>query len=317
MFKQNTPLSPLSNYKIGGQAEYFFEAKNHYEVIKAVEDWQKLKQVKRPTDLVKSIFVLGGGTNVLMSEGVIPGLVLKPSIKTLKVNGNKITVGAGVLMSELLDFAVKHGLAGLEWAGGLPGTVGGAIRGNAGCFGGETKDVVGEVKSIDLLARPLKVKKRGNKECRFGYRDSVFKQNGSEVILEATFAMKPGDKKELRRLADSRIAYRKERHPIEYPNIGSIFKNVDLNKVPKSVRARVAHVVKSDPFPVVPTAYLISDTGIKGVSSGGAMISPKHPNFIVNVLNATSGDVKSLIILAKLEVKKKFGVELEEEVLVL
>ena len=306
MVKENIDLKNHSNYKIGGKARLFLVPKNGEEVKEAVAIARKDKL---------PIFILGGGTNLLISDSGFAGAVIKPEIKILEVNGADIRVGAGVLMSDLLNFAAEKGLSGLEWAGGLPGTVGGAIRGNAGAFAGETKDSLKEVISLDISGTPELVK-RNNAECEFGYRNSIFKMNdGKEIILEATLSLKKGDKKSIQSAIEEKIKYRKERHPMEYPNIGSIFKNVDLKLVPKAILPQLQHVIKNDPFPVVPTAYLISECGVKGVSWGGAMISPKHPNFIVNVLDAKSDDVKTLIKLVKAAVKEKFEIELEEEVI--
>lgn len=311
MFQENVNLKDYSNYKIGGPARQFSHPKNVEEIGKAVEMARKEKL---------PIFILGGGTNLLIGDEGFNGLVLKPDIQLLEANGTTARVGAGVSMNELLNFLITKGLSGLEWAGGLPGTVGGAIRGNAGAFGGEMKDVVANVVSLDISGNPSAggpaVIKRENAECRFGYRNSIFKMNdGKEVILEAILSLKKGDKKATREAIESKIKYRKDRHPMEYPNIGSIFKNVDLKLVPKDLLPQVQQVVKSDPFPIVPTAYLISECGLKGVSWGGAMISPKHPNFIVNVLGAKADDVKTLINLVKAAVKEKYSVKLEEEVI--
>ncbi len=313
MFQSNVKLSQHSNYKIGGPASYFFEAKNADEVIAAVEKWRaEAKGIAK-----KNIFVLGGGTNLLISDKGYRGLVLKPAITTLALeSGANVRVGSGVLMSNLLDFAAKQGLSGLEWAGGLPGTVGGAIRGNAGAFGGEAKDSIAEVTSIYISGKIPKLMRRNNAECKFGYRDSVFKQcDGKEVIIEAIFALKKGESAVIARAVAEKINYRKTRHPMEYPNVGSIFKNVDFKQFTKAQQKNLAHIVKADPFPVVPTAYLINEAGLKGVSYGGALISPKHPNFIVNAQSASSDDVKKLIKLVKTQVKKKFGVKLEEEII--
>ncbi len=307
MFQTGIDLKQHSNYKIGGQARHFYVAKNIDGITKAVE---KAKKEKLP------IFILGGGTNLLINDKGFDGLVLKPEIKKLQVSGVKCQVGAGVLISDLLNFCVEKGLSGLEWAGGLPGTVGGAIRGNAGAFGGEIKDSIMEVVSLDIFGKTPKNIKRDNSKCQFGYRNSIFKVNdGKEVVLETTLALKKGDKKAIRAAIEEKIKYRQERQPLEYPNIGSIFKNIDLRLVPKKLHGELAHVIKTDPFPVVPTAHLISECGLKGVSWGGAMISPKHPNFIVNVLDAKAEDVKILIKLVKAGVKEKFGIKLEEEII--
>ncbi len=318
MFKSDVELKQYSNYKIGGAARHFYVAKNAEDVARAA--------VQAVSDKLP-VFILGGGTNLLINDNGFNGLVLKPEITLLKSEGEMIRVGAGVLVEDLLNFSASKGLSGFEWAGGLPGTVGGAIRGNAGAFRGETKDNLYEVTSLDISGKTPKILKRNNIQCKFGYRNSIFKINdpstssgqaGSgpkEVIIEAVFKMKKGDKKAIRAAIEEKREYRKARQPLEYPNIGSIFKNVDLKRVPKKYKTAFAHVIKTDPFPVVPTGYLISEAGLKGVSFGGAMISPKHPNFIVNVLNAKSDNVKQLINLVKLTIKTKFNIDLEEEVI--
>lgn len=306
-FQKNIGLSNYSNYRIGGPAKFFFGAENADEVAEALE-------AARERGL--NFFILGGGTNLLINDHGFDGLVLRPNIKFLETEGIVIRAGAGVSMPELVSFAAANGLSGLEWAGGLPGTLGGAIRGNAGAFKGETKDTIRTVRSLNV--RTLGQIERSNAECRFAYRSSIFKEKGGEeVILSATLALRKGSPKKIAAAVQEKIDYRLARHPMEYPNIGSIFKNVDLKKIPQALHLRLAKVIKVDPFLVVPTAYLISETGLKGVSFGGAMVSPKHPNFIVNTLNASSSDVKNLIELVKTEVKDKFAIELEEEVIFL
>ncbi len=311
-------LARYSNYKIGGPARFFFAPKNEKEVLWAVKE---AKAKKLP------IFILGGGTNLLIDNRGLDGLVLRPNLLTLKAAGAKLTVGAGVSMEKLLKFSARKSLSGLEWAGGLPGTLGGAIRGNAGCFGGEIKDVVESVRSFDT--KTMKIIERPAKKCAFGYRASIFKKkDGREIVLLATLRLKNGDKKEIVAAIQEKIDHRVRNHPLDYPNIGSIFKNVPLAAIHKKGSAkykkalregklhfRSSHFsIKTDPFPVIYAVKLIAETGLRGVSSGGAMISAKHPNFIVNVLGAQSSDVKELIALAKSVVKEKFGIELEEEV---
>jgi len=312
MFERDILLSRHSHYRIGGPAQYFYRAKKLDEITNVLEHWRRFKSSKND-----AIFILGAGTNLLIADAGFRGLVLKPEIKFVRKEQEMIRVGAGVLITELLNYLSTKGLAGLEWAGGLPGTVGGAIRGNAGAFGGEIKDAVSEVVSLDIAQNPPKIIKRNNKGCRFGYRDSIFKRaNNKEIILEAAFAFKKGDKKEIIEVIEEKIKYRKERHPLEYPNIGSIFKNVPLTQINinRLNQHKSAFPIKTDPLPIIPTAYLIDQCGLKGVSFGGAMISQKHPNFIVNVLGAKASDVKNLINLAKNEVEKKFNIKLEEEI---
>ncbi len=306
MFKEDILLSKHSNYNIGGPAKYFFETKNIDEVIKALE---KARQFKT------SVFVLGGGTNILFSDEGFNGLILKQNIQSISREGNFLKVGAGMSVSQLLNYLTEAGLSGLEWAAGLPGTVGGAIRGNAGSFGGETGTVVDEVFSLDI-SRPEKgLIRRKKQACKFGYRSSVFKlDKNREIILEATLVFQKGDRKLIQEIVGQNINYRREKQPLEHPSVGSIFKNVPFKKMNEKQRKKFSAVIKTDPFPVIPAAHLIFEAGLAGISCGGAMISPKHPNFIVNVLRAKAKDVKNLIELVKKEVKKRFEVDLEEEI---
>ena len=303
-FKEHVPLREWGSYKIGGPSRYFFEAHTAEELRAALAE---AKRQKLP------VFFLGRGTNLLISDKGFGGLVIVMEMRTLESDAIRVRVGAGVLVSDLLAFAIAGGLSGLEWAGGLPGTLGGAVRGNAGCFGGEMKDVVERVTSINI--ETLESRERNFEECRFGYRTSIFKElQGGEAVLEAGLRLSQGDGERIRLGTQEKIDYRNARHPMNTPNIGSIFKNVPVERVPEQLRQIVQSVVKRDPFPVVPTAYLISKAGMKGLRRGGAMVSPQHPNFIVNMGSATASDVEALIIEVKRAVKEKFNIELEEEV---
>ncbi len=319
MFQEKIPLSRYSNYKIGGPARYFFESDKADDLIAAVGKARRMKT---------SVFILGGGTNILFSDDGFPGLIIKPNNRFIKNDCDDfcLRIGAATPIEELLDYSIAKGLSGLEWAGGLPGNLGGAIYGNAGCFGGEIKDNVKEVISLDISGPKPKIVKRINSECGFGYRSSIFKKNkNQEIILEVALLFKKGDKKAIQSDVEEKVNYRKERQPLEYPNIGSIFKNVPLTRINADntlrqgsgqarINANIKNAIKTDPFPVIPTARLISEAGLKGISYGGAIISPKHPNFIVNALNASAQDVKKLIELAKNKVKEKFLIDLEEEI---
>jgi len=312
MFEKNVPLYLHSNYKIGGKAKCFCQPKNIDKLISAVK---KARADRLP------IFVLGGGTNILWSDDGFSGLVIKPAFQSIKLEGDNLVVGAGTTVADLLKFSASKGLSGLEWAGGLPGLVGGAIRGNAGAFGGEIKDSVIEVMALNFAGKEPKVVRYDHKQCQFGYRDSIFKSGknkGKEVIVGATFQLHPGNKEDVKRIIEDKVIWRKTRQPIEHPNIGSIFKNVDWRLVPKKQQKKeeIKNHLKIDPFPVLPAATIIDKCGLKGVSYGGAMISPKHPNFIVNTLGASANDVKALINLVKAEAYSRFGIKLEEEVVI-
>lgn len=304
-FEEEVNLRFFNNYRIGGKADYFFRAKNVNDLIETVEEGHKKKL---------PIFILGGGTNLLISDQGFRGLVIKMDIDYLK-NPKPLIIkaGAGVLMEDLIGYVLKHSLSGLEWAGGLPGTLGGAIRGNAGAFNGEIKDLIKEVVSLDVKKKKPEIIKRTKAQCQFNYRHSIFKNNG-EVVIEATLYFKKGERELIKKAIEEKIYYRISNHPLEYPNIGSIFKNVPLDKFSKKWQQKLMLVIKNDPVPVIPSAYLISECSLKGISFGGAMISPKHSNFIVNVLDARAKDVEKLIALTKKGVKKKFNVSLEEEI---
>ena len=299
--KKDIILSRYTTYKIGGVADYFFIAKNQ-------TDLQTVLEFARREFL--PIFILAGGSNVLFSDEGFRGLVVKIDNQEIKILDDYITVGAGVLMQDIVNKSISSGLSGLEWAGGLPGTLGGAIRGNAGCFGGEIKDIIENVQTLNSNGE---LKYYSNKDCCFLYRDSVFKKNG-EVILSAILKLNPGDSEKLKAEVFDHIKYRQERHPLEYPNCGSVFKNCSLDIVSKSVQERFKEKIKTDPFPILPTAVLISACGFKGLSIGGAKISEKHPNFIVNFNNAKAGDIIELIGVVKDKVKQELGVILSEEI---
>lgn len=302
--QENIPLTQHCNYKIGGPAHYFCDATTEEEIRSAIL-FAREKRVQ--------IFILGSGTNLLFADDGFDGLVLKPNLKTIMLHGDVVEVGAGALVSDLLNFTIAQSLSGLEWSGGLPGTVGGAVRGNAGAFKGEIKDRIVSVDSLDVDT--LENLRRDNPACRFGYRSSIYKEKGGkEIILSAQIRLEKGDPKKISARIQEKINYRVQRHPMEFPNTGSTFKNVDLNHVPEKWRQAFTSHIKMDPFPVIPTAFLITEAGLKGTRSGGAMVSPKHANFIINADNAKSADVKSLIAIVKQRVFEEFEIRLEEEI---
>lgn len=310
ILQKNIPLKDYCNFQIGGTADYFCEFKSVVELIEALGEYAGIEPE------LKNIFILGKGTNILFSDSGFRGLILKNSLVGINREGEIIEASSGILMDELINYAILHHLSGLEWAGGLPGTVGGAVRGNAGAFKGETKDNLIEVKSINI--NTLELKNRKNSECEFGYRQSIFKNgNGKdEIILSAKFSFKHADIDIIRENTQKNVDHRIDRHPLDHPNIGSIFKNVPVDKVPKEVLQKFEANIKQDPFPVLPVAKLIVSCDLVGKQIGGAQISTKHPNFIVNLGKAKAVDVLGLIDLIKKEIKDKFEIDLEEEVMI-
>ena len=335
--QKDVSLKNFSNYKIGGKAKYFLKVSSISELREGLAEWEGIQRKDSSSRQTgRKVFILGAGTNTLISDRGFDGLVIYNRIKEIESQRVKesesqrarVRVGAGALMKDLLNFCIKNSLSGPEWAGGLPGTLGGAIRGNAGAFKGEIKNNIIEVTSLDI--KTLKIKKRKLKDCRFGYRSSIFKSQrvkgsdptrqkagAGEIIILAVLKLQKGDKDLIKKKIEEKINYRKERHPLEYPNIGSIFKNIPIEKVPQKLLKELRGSIKDDPFPILPTAKLLALAGLKGEQAGGAMVSQKHPNFIVNFNNASSTDVKNLIYKIKKIIKDKYEVDLEEEITII
>jgi len=300
-------LAQHTTFRIGGPAKYFYETKNSKDLLKAVE---AVRKAEIP------FFVLGGGSNILVSDKGFDGIVIKVKSQKSKVKSNIIYADSGILLSRLVIESIGAGLTGLEWAMGIPGTVGGAARGNAGAFGHSISEAIEEVKVMDLTNQ--KVRKLVNKDCEFSYRGSIFKQNKNLIILSVELKLekekKPGLGQEIIKKC---LEDRKKSIP-PYPSAGSIFKNLEianLNKFAVNAQKFLKMIPKEKiKGGKIPTGFLIEQCGLKEKKIGGAMISEKHSNFIVNVDNAKARDVVKLINLCKEQVKDKFGIELEEEI---
>jgi UDP-N-acetylmuramate dehydrogenase len=281
--KKNVSLAEQTTFKIGGQAKYFFPARTEKNLIKAVTAAKKLKL---------PFFILGGGSNLLVSDKGYKGLVIKIMNTKYKMLNDEVMAEAGAGLGQLINFSVNIGLSGLEWAVGIPGTIGGAVRGNAGAFDKSMKDIIGTVRVLEMKDNEPKIKILKNAQCGFGYRDSIFKKKNNLIILSAELRLKKGKKKEIENRIKKYSGYKKENHPWNYPSAGSVFKN------PSGFSA----------------GELISECGLRNKRIGQAKISEKHANFIVNLGGASSADVKKLINLAKRSVKNKFKINLEEEI---
>ncbi len=293
--QKDFPLNDILWYKIGGQAKFFIDVFSGDDLKEAFKFLKKEK--------VKKIFFLGVGSNLIFTDDYYDGAIIHfvPSQDPIKlIKKNIIEVDSGVLLDDVIRFAFDNGLTGLEWAGGLPGNVGAAIRGNVGAFGGEIKDVVKEVEVFEILNNKLRFKKLKRFELKFSYRNSIVKQKKLGVT-KAIFRLKEADASSLQRARQtyiSNIEYRKRRHPLEYPNCGSVFKNVsDPEHVKKvlEVFPDIEEKVKRDWHGKVSMGYLIKRLDLSEYRVGNAMISPKHCNFIVNLGGARATDVLSII----------------------
>ena len=276
----NEPMSKHTSFKIGGPAEIFFKINN-------VEELKLIIKISKQAEV--PITVVGNGSNLLVSDDGIRGIVLKIEFDKIEIEeSGKLKVGSGVKLAFLAQKCLKEKLEGFEFASGIPGTIGGAIRMNAGAHGSEMKDIV---KKITCMTRDGKIQVISNEEAKFEYRNSIFSQN-DYIILEAEIQLRKGNPEEIRSKMDEYATYRKEKQPIEYPSAGSTFK-------------------RGNDFI---TAKLIDECGLKGYQIGGAQVSEKHAGFIINKENATAEDVKQLMKYVEEQVYNKFGKKIEPEI---
>lgn len=277
----NEPMKKHTYFKIGGNADCLIYATT-IEQVRDVVKTCKANEIP--------LFVMGNGSNMLVSDDGIEGVVLKLSkgFDSAKADGLCISACSGILLSQLADVAHKNGLAGLEFASGIPGTLGGAVFMNAGAYGGEIKDVI---KEVTVLTENGDLETYSADKMEFGYRTSIV-QKKRLVIVNTLISLKQGDKDEIKAKIDELNLSRKEKQPLEFPSAGSTFKRPEGHFAGK----------------------LIMDSGLRGATIGGAQVSEKHCGFIVNKGNATAKDVMDLINFVKEEVYRNFGVKLEEEV---
>jgi UDP-N-acetylmuramate dehydrogenase len=273
-------IKNLSTFRVGGKVDYVVYPKSIEKLIRLI---------KFLNDNSIKFKVLGNGSNTVFSDKDYNGVIVKlTELKYLSIKDTVVRVGAGYNLITLAMKVSKWGLTGLEFATGIPGTIGGAVYMNAGAYKSDMGYLVSDIK---VLTPDLKVKTLYNKDLDFHYRTSFLQHNPGYICLEATIVLKRGNKKEIMELIEERRQKRLITQPLEYPSAGSVFRN------------------PPDDF----AGRLIEECGLKGYKIGGAMVSPKHANFIVNYNNATGKDVHDLILYVQEEVKKKFNIELKIE----
>ena len=283
---KNEPMSKHTSLKIGGNADYF-------GIVSSVDELKNVINLASKNNI--KFYIIGNGTNLLVKDGGIRGIVIKLDFKSFKIKRSSneifITAESGMSLAALASVALKEEIAGVEFLSGIPGTIGGAIRMNAGAYGSEMKDILvrsrymtydGKIKTLTLY------------EHKFEYRNSIFSSLDG-IIIDTTIKGKKGIKEEIEEKMQEYSKSRKEHQPLEYPNAGSTFKRIETK----------------------PTAKIIDECGLKGFSVGDAEVSTKHAGFIVNKGKASAKDVLELISHIKKEVKKKFNVDIELEILVL
>jgi len=273
------PMSKHTSFKVGGNADIFVKAY-------LVEEIKSVIKVSKENNI--PLFILGNGTNLLVKDEGYRGIVLQIKLEEIKIDGSFVTVESGVKNAILSKKILDNSLTGFEFASGIPGTIGGAIKMNAGAYGSEMKDIVSEVTYIDYDGNIYTI---SNSECEFEYRHSRF-FNEKAIILSAKFKLEKGNKEEIEDKIKELASQRKEKQPLEYPNAGSTFKRGD------------GYI----------TAKLIDECGLKGYQIGGAQVSEKHAGFIVNKNNATSKDILDLIEYVQKNVKEQTGKDIKLEI---
>ena len=275
------PMSKHTSFKVGGSADIFIKIKSENE-IKSL-----LKFVK---DNKIPLTIIGNGSNLIVRDNGIRGIVAQMCIDKISIDKDNYTVNAfnGVKLGYLATVLQKEGFSGFEFAAGIPGTIGGAVRMNAGAYGGEFKDIVQEV---TVITRDGEIMSLKNEQLDFSYRHSRFVDN-DDIILNAVLKLEKGIPEEIKRKMDDNLEHRKEKQPLDMPSAGSTFK-------------------RGEDFI---SAKLIDEAGLKGYKIGGAMVSEKHAGFIVNTGNATAQDIIDLIEYVSKTVYDKYGKTMEKEV---
>lgn len=278
------PMSKHTTFRIGGEADCLLQIEN-VEQLKKIQAY--LRQLELP------YFVLGNGSNLLISDSGYQGVILEIADKMsdVRVEGECLVAQAGALMSKIARVAYENGLTGFEFAAGIPGTIGGGVVMNAGAYGGELKQVVTMVQVLDKDGSLLDL---DNETMEFGYRTSIIKKHPF-IVTEVRIRLQAGDKAEIKATMDDLAAKRREKQPLEYASAGSTFKR------PQGYFA----------------GKLIMDAGLRGYRVGDAQVAEKHCGFVINRGHATAAEVKQLMNHVQSEVKKQFGVELEPEVIFL
>lgn len=278
------PMAGHTTFRIGGPADCFVQIENKEQLIQVLK---YLWQVEVP------FFVLGNGSNLLVSDKGYQGIILQIGQKMSKVEveGDMIIAQAGASMSQVARIALDHSLTGLEFASGIPGTIGGGIVMNAGAYDGELSGVVTQVNVVNSAGECMELEKDS---MEFGYRTSIIKNNPF-TVTEVILKLEKGDSEQIKAKMDDLAARRREKQPLEYPSAGSTFKR------PKGYFA----------------GKLIMDAGLRGFRIGGARVSEKHCGFVVNIGNATAEDVRDVISEVQERVKERFNINLEPEVLFL
>lgn len=310
--QENVQLSNVLWYKIGGKARYVLFAHNEKDVEEAVQFILAKKL---------SFFVVGIGANLLFNDEDYNGaVIILKGLQEVLVQGKQVAAFAGILLDEVIQSSFAHNLVGLGWAGGLPSTVGAAVRGNVGAFGSEIKNVVKNIRCIQLTKDQYTFIELSNEQLDFSYRSSLIKKDRSLIVVSVTFQLQEGNADDIvkeKEIYEKNIAYRKIHHPMEYPNTGSCFKNIskkeEVEKV-LTVYPDIKEMVEGKWHGKVSMGYLNKRLGFAGFTIGGAQVSTQHANFIDNIGGAKASDVCAIIAAIQDKFQQTYGFIPEPEV---
>ncbi|MBI2990412.1 MAG: UDP-N-acetylmuramate dehydrogenase [Candidatus Magasanikbacteria bacterium] len=302
--KIDEALKKHTTFKIGGNARFFV----------SVENTDRLVELLRFLDAEGiNHMAIGGGSNMLAHDSGFDGVLIHINTKQKSVEDNEIRAEAGCITVDIAQFSIQHGLTGFEWGVGVPGSIGGAVRGNAGAMGSQMQDSLKSIRAYE----DGEILDMNKEACAFGYRDSIFKHS-SKIVLSLTLSLKKAENKEGMKTALGHLAYRNKTQPKGFASTGCIFKNPDTetNKVLllKHFDSQDEKVKQFLKVGKISAGWLIENAGLKGLKQGQALISPEHGNFIVNLGVASSSDVVGLIEKIKETVYTTYGILLEEEI---
>ncbi|MDD5291118.1 MAG: UDP-N-acetylmuramate dehydrogenase [Patescibacteria group bacterium] len=303
--QENIPLAQFTTFRIGGPAKFFIEVKEKDDLSEAIK-WAKENKEK--------FYILGGGSNIIINDKGVDGLVVRMANDNIKIHGERMETQAGAVLARAVRLAMGDNLSGLEWAAGIPrATIGGAVRGNAGAFGSSMNDIVETIEVFNI--KKGKFELFSHKDCCFDYRESVFKKDNNYLIWNAVLKLAKGNKKEIESAVNKFLESRQNRQP-KLPSAGSVFKNLPIDYLKENNAniadlANQAGVIKDGK---VGAGWLIELAGLKGKKIGGAKVSLEHANFIVNTSQATAEDIIMLISYIKQQVRNRFNIQLQEEV---
>ena len=292
-------LSQHTRFGIGGPASILVEAPDSTSFVAAL-------QIARDSGL--NYVVIGGGTNLIVSDDGFRGVVLKLTARNISIDGVNVSADAGVVLQDLVDTTVDHGLKGLETMTGIPGFTGAAVYGNAGAYGHSISESVTSVSFFN----GQEILRIDNAACQFHYRESIFKQHKDWIIFSADLRLAPADASVLRAAADKILTVRNAKYPPTMKCAGSIFKNFLLAELPGTVADQVpkTSIIEGK----VPSAWFLEQVGAKGMREGGIEVASYHANLIYNVGDGTARELRSVIGELKRRVRERFGIEVQEEV---